>query len=119
MYSKKVRELILELPNRGILVDATHTAQAVNPVCGDITFLYLKVQEGVVLDCSFQAYGCPAAIAASAAVTQMCRNRAVEKCQQLTSESVLDYLGGLPSHKLHGADLAEEVLHKALHITQR
>ena len=114
MYSEKAKELIRELPNRGSLAGATHTARAENPICGDITHLYLKLQQDVVVDSRFETYGCPAAIAASAAVTQMCRNRRSRECREITTESILEYLGGLPSHKLHAADLAVDALRKAL-----
>lgn len=114
MYSDRVRELITTLPNRGVLPDATHIAKVQNPVCGDITHLYLKVEEGVVRECRFQTYGCPAAIAASAAITCLCRGKTLAECRQVTKESLLEYLGGLPSHKLHGADLAIEALQKAI-----
>lgn len=114
MYSEKARELIRELPNRGRLAGATHTARAENPVCGDITHLHLKLREDVVVDSRFETYGCPAAIAASAAVTQMCRNLRSGECREITAETILNFLGGLPSHKLHAVDLAVDVLRKAL-----
>lgn len=114
MYSDKARELIRELPNRGRLAGATHTARAENPVCGDITHLYLKLRRDTVVDSSFETYGCPAAIAASAAVAQMCRNRRTRECRKITADSILNYLGGLPSHKLHAADLAADALREAL-----
>ena len=114
MYSETAQRLIVELPNRGQLEDATHSAVAENPICGDITHLYLKVEDGVVVACSFQTYGCPAAIAASAALTVLCEGKSVDDCGELTSQSILEFLKGLPRHKLHGADLAEEVLQKAL-----
>lgn len=114
MYSEKARELIRELPNRGRLAGATHTARAENPVCGDITHLHLKLHEDVVVDSRFETYGCPAAIAASAAVTQMCRNLRSGECREITAESILNFLGGLPSHKLHAVDLAVDVLRRAL-----
>ncbi len=114
MYSETAQRLIVELPNRGKLQDATHTAQAENPVCGDITHLYLKVEDDVVVACRFQTYGCPAAIAASAALTLLCEGKSLAVCRQITSETILDFLEGLPRHKLHGANLAAEVLEKAL-----
>lgn len=114
MYSEKARQLIRELPNRGSLAGATHTARAENPVCGDITHIYLKLHRDVVVNSSFETYGCPAAIAASAAVVQMCRNLRSGECRKITAESILDFLGGLPSHKLHAADLAVDALQKAL-----
>lgn len=114
MYSSKVKELVSELPNRGILPDATHQAGGENPVCGDVCRLYLKVANGQVLDCRFQTEGCPGAIAAAAAVTQLVQGRSLAECRELTVEKLLDYLEGLPLHKQHGARLALEVLEKAL-----
>lgn len=114
MYSGKVRELIKELPNRGTLPDATHVSKVENPVCGDITHLYLKFKEGIVRECRFQTYGCPAAIAASAAITQLCKDKSLSECLKLDTDSVLKYLGGLPTHKLHGADLAVDALRTAI-----
>ena len=114
MYSAKARQLITELPNRGTLEDATHTSCVENPACGDITHLYLKIEKGVVAECRFQTFGCPAAIAASAAVTIMCKGKSVEETMQLDREAILEYLGGLPSHKLHGADLAMDAIRQAL-----
>lgn len=106
--------MITELPNRGTLEDATHTSSVENPACGDITHLYLKIEKDVVAECRFQTFGCPAAIAASAAVTIMCKGKSVEEAMQLDREAILEYLGGLPSHKLHGADLAMDAIRQAL-----
>jgi len=114
LYGEKARQLIIELPNRGTLSDATHKASVENPVCGDITHLYLKIEDGVICQCRFQTAGCPAAIAASAAVTILCQEKTAEDAKQITSQLLLDYLGGLPSHKLHGADLAIQALQEAL-----
>ncbi|MDA2929095.1 iron-sulfur cluster assembly scaffold protein [Acidobacteria bacterium AH-259-O06] len=114
MYSEKARQLITELPNRGTLANATHTSSVENPVCGDITHFYLRVENGVICDCRFQTFGCPGALAASAAVTVLCKGRTLNEVQQLTRKAILEYLGGLPSHKLHGVDLAIEALRQAI-----
>lgn len=114
MYSEKTRQLINELPNRGKLTDATHSSVAENPVCGDITHFYLKVTGGTIQDCRFQTFGCPGAIAAAAAVTLLIKGKTLEEARGLSRQDLLDYLGGLPSHKWHGADLAIEALRQAL-----
>ncbi|MBI4445499.1 MAG: iron-sulfur cluster assembly scaffold protein [Acidobacteria bacterium] len=114
MYSDKVKQLIQELPNRGKLEAATHTSRVENPVCGDITQLYFRVENDSVVESRFQTYGCPAAIAASAAVTLLCRDHSVKECLELTTDTLLKYLGGLPAHKLHGAELAIDALRSAL-----
>ncbi|MEJ2079888.1 MAG: iron-sulfur cluster assembly scaffold protein [Acidobacteriota bacterium] len=114
MYSDKVRELVADLPNRGRLDDATASYRAENPVCGDVTELQLKVDSGRVEDCRFLALGCPAAVASAAALTELVRGKTVARCRQLSVDGLLDYLGGLPAHKRHGAELAVEVLRQAL-----
>lgn len=114
MYSEKVRQLVAELPNRGRLEGATASHRAENPVCGDVTELQLRVESGRIEDCRFLALGCPAAVASAAGLTELVRGRSVDRCRQLSVDGLLDYLGGLPSHKRHGAELAVEVLRSAL-----
>lgn len=114
MYSEKVRRLISDLPNRGILPEASHSARVENPVCGDVTHLYLKIEGGIVNDCRFQCYGCPGAMAAAAAITQLCKSKHLSECLRLDVDTVIQYLGGLPSHKRHGAELAVEALRAAI-----
>ncbi|HLV02403.1 MAG TPA: iron-sulfur cluster assembly scaffold protein [Acidobacteriota bacterium] len=114
MYSSVVKKLVHDLPNRGSLKTATHRAEGENPVCGDQIELFLQVEEGRVVDCHFQANGCPAAIASAAALTLMVKDKSLQECLDMTESALLEYLEGLPSHKLHGAQLALEVLRRAL-----
>lgn len=114
MYSDKVRRLVAELPNRGRLEEATASYRAENPICGDVTELQLRVESGRVEDCRFIALGCPGAVASAAGLTELVQGRSVESCRKLSVDGLLDYLGGLPTHKRHGAELAVEVLHRAL-----
>jgi NifU-like protein involved in Fe-S cluster formation len=114
MYSNKVRQLINDLPNRGRLASATHAGEATNPVCGDIVRLELRLDGDRVLEASFEAEGCPAALAAAAGLTEMVSGLDLGGCSTLRNENLLEYLDGLPSHKKHGADLAIDCLMKAL-----
>ena len=65
MYSDNARRLIAEMPNRGSLADATHSAKAENPVCGDIIKLHLRIEDDIVQDARFECRGCPGAMAAA------------------------------------------------------
>ncbi len=114
MYSEKVKELVSNLPNRGELLEPSHRALGQNPICGDEVELFFQVHEGMVNECRFLARGCPAALASAAAVTELCRSRNVTECLRLDAEALLDFLGGLPRHKLHGVELALDVLRDAL-----
>lgn len=83
-------------------------------MCGDVTRMSLRVQDGRVAECRFQTYGCPGAIAAAAAVTLLCQGKDVTDCGTLEVDDLLRFLGGLPTHKRHGAELAIEALRRAL-----
>jgi NifU-like protein involved in Fe-S cluster formation len=114
MYSKTVRRLIAELPNQGRLPGGVF-GTAENRVCGDLVEIHLAFnQSGVIEKSRFQAGGCPAAIAAAAAVAVMVETRSKEEAADLTVEQVLEYLEGLPAHKRHGAEMAVRALRQAL-----
>ncbi len=114
MYSDTVRRLVASLPNRGTLPEPSHAAEGTNPVCGDSVRFQLQVEGGRVLACRFTGSGCPGAVAAAAAVTELVAGGGVEECARLDVETLIAYLGGLPPHKRHGAELAVEVLRRAL-----
>ena len=112
-YSPTVRRLVAELPNRGRLEDAAF-GRAENPVCPDAVELYLRIEGDVIATARFQADGCPAAIAAAAAVTEIVVGRTRRDVSVLSVEQLIDYLGGLPDHKRHGAELAVRALREAV-----
>jgi len=114
MYSSQVRRLLQELPNRGSCSGSTHMGRAENPVCGDVTGFQLKVSEDSVVECYFQAYGCPGAVAAAAGLTEIVKGRTLDFCRELSEADLLEFLGGLPKQKEHGVDLALMAFRKAL-----
>ena len=95
--------------NAGVLEAADVVVRVENPVCGDILFLYLKHDpEGRVSACKFQAYGCPAAIAAGSLLTEMVLGRPVVELSEITQEAIQKALGGLGADKVHAAMLARD-----------
>ncbi|MBA7576217.1 Iron-sulfur cluster assembly scaffold protein IscU [subsurface metagenome] len=55
--------------NMGEMKDADAIGEVGNPVCGDLMYIYIKVEEKngaeIIKDISFQTFGCAAAIATS------------------------------------------------------
>ena len=100
--------------NAGELEDADATVTVTNPVCGDELKLFLKVEEGRISDVRFKAYGCAAALAASSLLTEMVKGKTIEEARAITAQAVSDALGGLPAHKAHAGDLAEDAIQEAL-----
>jgi nitrogen fixation NifU-like protein len=65
------------------LADANHTAEGHNPLCGDRLTLYLKVQDGVVTDVSFEGAGCAISKASASLMTDAVKGKSVAEADAL------------------------------------
>ncbi len=59
------------------LEDATHTAQGINPLCGDKLKLYLKVDDDTVVDAAFEGSGCAISVASASLLTDLVRGLSI------------------------------------------
>jgi nitrogen fixation protein NifU and related proteins len=118
-YSKKVMQLFLNPKNVGEIKDADGVGKVGNPVCGDLMVIYIKlakVKKGkeILKDIKFKTFGCAAAIATSAMITELAKNKTLEQAMKLTRKNVADSLNGLPPIKMHCSNLAADGLHAAI-----
>lgn len=113
-YSEQVLDHFAHPRNVGELADANGVGTVGNPVCGDIMKMYIKVEEGIIVDVRFQTFGCGAAIATSSISTELIKGKTVEEALQLTNKAVAEALGGLPPVKMHCSLLAEEAVRSAI-----
>ena len=114
-YNPKVLELFKNPKNLGKMEDATVTAVAGNPLCGDMITFYLKINEQDIIEkASFESYGCAANIATSSIVTEMIKGMKLENAWKISWKSVAEAVGGLPSIKFHCGILAVGALKRAI-----
>jgi nitrogen fixation NifU-like protein len=114
-YSQKVLELFRNPKNLGKMKDATVTAVAGNPMCGDMITFYLKITaENVIEKASFESYGCAANIATSSILTEMIKGMKLEDAWQVSWKEITEQVGGLPSVKFHCGILAAGALKRAI-----
>ena len=114
-YNPKVLELFKNPKNLGKMEDATVTAVAGNPSCGDMITFYLKISDQDVIErASFESYGCAANIATSSIVTEMIKGMKLENAWKISWKSVAEAVGGLPSVKFHCGILAVGALKRAI-----
>jgi nitrogen fixation NifU-like protein len=114
MYNDKVIEYFSNPRNVGEIPDADGVGLVGSEACGDIMKLFIKVENGVIVDAKFKTFGCGAAIASSSVATEMIKGKTVEEALKLTNKQVIEELGGLPPVKIHCSVLAEEALKAAL-----
>jgi len=114
-YNPKVLDLFRNPKNLGKMEDATVTAVAGNPMCGDMITFYLKISEQETIEkASFESYGCAANIATSSIVTEMIKGMKLVDAWNISWKSVAEAVGGLPSVKFHCGILAIGALKRAI-----
>ena len=114
MYTEQVMDHFMNPRNVGEIEDASGVGTVGNAKCGDIMKMYIKVENGVIVDVKFKTFGCGAAIATSSRATEMVKGKTIEEALKVTNKMVAESLGGLPEVKMHCSVLAEEALHAAI-----
>ena len=114
LYSEKVMDHFQNPRNVGKLDDADGIGEVGNAKCGDIMRMYIKVRDGVIVDCKFNTFGCGSAIASSSMATEMIKGKPVDEALELSNKAVVEALDGLPAYKLHCSVLAEEAVKAAV-----
>ena len=114
MYTEQVMEHFTNPRNMGEMENPSGVGEVGNAKCGDIMRMYLKIENGIIVDVKFKTYGCASAIATSSIATEMIKGQPIEKALELSNKAVVEALGGLPSHKIHCSVLAEQAVKAAL-----
>ena len=113
-YSAKVMDHFMNPRNVGEIENASGVGEVGNPACGDMMRLYLKVEDGKVVEAKFRTFGCGAAIASSSMLTEMIKGKSVEEARAITNQQVSEALDGLPPVKIHCSVMAEQAVKAAL-----
>jgi len=114
MYSEKCMSHFRSPHNMGEIPDADGIGKVGNPVCGDLMWIYIKVEDNRIADIKFKTFGCGAAIATSSMITDLAKGKTLEEALKISKGDVADALQGLPPVKMHCSNLAAEGLHKAI-----
>lgn len=114
------RELILDHSRRprhfGKLSDATHSAEGINPLCGDKLRLYLQLDtDANIVDAAFEGSGCAISVASASLLTDTIIGLQVDDAlgiftavtQHLTSDNS-EQAANIDLGKMHALDGVRE-----------
>ena len=99
---------------RGPAADGAFTGAAGGAACGDLSRISFLVFDGRIESVTFDAEGCGATKAATAAVAEMVDGVPVLEAALIDIDTVDAAIGGLTPAKRHAAQLATDALHRAL-----
>jgi tRNA-specific 2-thiouridylase len=99
---------------RGAPANGGYTGAAGGAACGDLSRISFTVEDERIASVSFDAEGCGATKAATAAVAEMIDGVPVLEAAAIDIDAVDEAIGGLTPAKLHAAQLAADALHRGL-----
>jgi nitrogen fixation protein NifU and related proteins len=119
--------------NRGALDKADAHAEGHNPLCGDHVEVFVRTEDGRVVDVSFEGTGCAISTASASLMTEAVKGKTIEEAERIFREfqkmvtapdegdghdelGTLQVLAGVRDHpvRIKCATLAWHTLHSAL-----
>jgi nitrogen fixation protein NifU and related proteins len=113
-YSDTLMDHFTAPRNSGVLESPDIIGHAGTPGRGPFLILYLRMKGNQILAAKFQTYGCGPTIACGSVLTEMITGHSVPDCLELTAQTLIDALDGVPPEKLHSPALAIAALRDAL-----
>ncbi len=94
-------------------IDSPDGYARVTGSCGDTMEIFLKFEEGRVHQASFLTTGCGASAVCGSFAAELALGKTPEELLEITGETILDILGGLPEEDRHCAVLAANTLQES------
>lgn len=120
-YTRTVIDHFRNPRNQRAIDSPDGEGRAINRACSDVVRVFIRVEGDAIADCSFQAQGCAACIAASSMTTELALGLALTEAVRFEEGQVVEALGGLPESKVQCSVIAPVALRAAVesYRTQR
>ena len=92
LYKEHILDLYKHPLNYGKMDGATHMLEERNPLCGDVTTVFLVVKDNIIVDARFVGKGCAISMASASLVTNAVRGKRVEDVLSMGVRDVTELL---------------------------
>ena len=82
--------------------------------CGDTMEIFLRFEKDRVKEATFQTDGCGSSTVCGSFAAELAHGKNPDELAEITGETIIEVLGGLPEKDRHCAFLAAEALQEAL-----
>lgn len=119
MFNDIICDHFMNPRNIGELPDADCVIEISNPICGDTVHMYLKLNNDIITNVAYRAYGCSTSIATASIVSERITDMPKDKIPSITRDEVEEWLGELEPSQLHCVDIALNILSQCANPTKK
>jgi len=112
-YCEEAIDHFLSPRNLGQIESPDGVGRVTGP-CGDTMEIYLRVDGGRITNATFWTDGCGPSIASGSMATELIKGNSIVEAQNMSQDSILNALGGLPDESQHCALLAANTFRDAV-----
>ena len=76
--------------------------------------IYLRVENNILAECSFQVFGCGYSVASASMLMELAAGQHIDEARSLTAKLIEDSLGGLPVNKRFCSQMAVDAIQDAI-----
>ena len=93
IYKENILDHYKHPRNKQEMKNHTHKHTEHNPLCGDKITLFVKIEEGEVVDISFTGDGCAISQASASLLTEFVQGRSVAEVKEVNEDTIYELLG--------------------------
>lgn len=103
LYKQTILEHNRNPRNYGVPKSFTHSAEGLNAICGDQVFIYITVEDGVIININFDGESCAISTASTSIMTEFIQGKTIQQahtlfqdfCQLMDKKKSIDHIGSL------------------------
>jgi len=110
MYNESLMQVFANPKNVGIIKNADGVGEATNEL-NEVAKIFIAVQDGIIIDAKFKAYGSPVVIASCSTLTTMIKNVNLDDAINISYADIIKQLGGdVEKDKLSSVIVAKDAM---------